>query len=70
MKPLEGGDKAVALFNRSEAEYPITVDFKSVGFDGPVHARDLWSQKDLGNLNDSYTAVVPKHGVVMLRLSK
>jgi alpha-galactosidase len=70
MKPLEGGDKAVALFNRSEAEYPITVDFKSVGFDGPVHARDLWSHKDLGTLNDSYTAVVPKHGVVMLRLSK
>ena len=38
-KPLEGGAKAVALFNRSEAEYPITVNFKSVGFDGPVHAR-------------------------------
>jgi len=69
-KPLEGGDKAVALFNRSEAEYPITVDFKSVGFDGPVHARDLWSHKDLGTLNGSYTAVVPKYGVVMLRLSK
>jgi alpha-galactosidase len=70
MKPLEGGDKAVALFNRSEAEYPITVDLKSVGFDGPVHARDLWSHKDLGTLNGSYTAVVPKYGVVMLRLSK
>ena len=70
MKPLEGGDKAVALFNRSEAECPITVEFNSVGFDGPVHARDLWSHKDLGTLNGSYTAVVPKHGVVMLRLSK
>ncbi|MES2223122.1 MAG: glycoside hydrolase family 27 protein [Acidobacteriota bacterium] len=69
-KPLEGGDKAVALFNRSEAEYPITVDFKSVGFDGPVHASDLWAHKDLGTLNDSYTVVVPKYGVVMLRLSK
>ena len=70
MKPLEGGDKAVALFNRGEAEYPITVDFKSVGFDGPVHARDLWSHKDLGTLDGSYTATVPKYGVVMLRLSK
>ncbi len=69
-KPLEGGAKAVALFNRSEAEYPITVDFKSVGFDGPVHARDLWSHKDLGTLDGSYTATVPKDGVVMLRLSK
>jgi alpha-galactosidase len=70
MKPLEGGAKAVALFNRSEAEYPITVEFKSVGFDGPVHARDLWSHKDLGTLDGSYTAMVPKYGVVMLRLSK
>lgn len=70
MKPLAGGAKAVALFNRSEAEYPITVQFKSVGFDGAVHARDLWSHKDLGTLQNSYTAMVPKHGVVMLRLSK
>jgi alpha-galactosidase len=70
MKPLEGGAKAVALFNRSEAEYPITVNFKSVGFDGPVHARDLWSHKDLGALDSSYTVTVPKYGVVMLRLSK
>ncbi len=70
MKPLEGGAKAVALFNRSEAEYPITVQLKDVGFDGAVHARDLWSHKDLGTLHGSYTAMVPHYGVVMLRLSK
>ncbi|MHB1936363.1 MAG: glycoside hydrolase family 27 protein [Acidobacteriaceae bacterium] len=70
MKPLAGGAKAVALFNRSEAEYPITVNFKDVGFDGAVHARDLWSHQDLGMLHNSYTAMVAKHGVVMLRLSK
>ena len=70
MKTLEGGAKAVALFNRSEAAYPITVYFKDVGFDGAVHARDLWAHKDLSTLQGSYTAVVPRHGVVMLRLSK
>lgn len=70
MRPLAGGAKAVALFNRSESAYPITVQFKSVGLDGAVHARDLWSHKDLGTLHNSYTALVPKHGVVMLRLSK
>ena len=70
MKPLVGGAKAVALFNRSESAYPITVQFKAVGFDGAVHARDLWSGKDLGTLHGSYTAVVPKHGVVMLKLSR
>ncbi len=70
MKPLAGGAKAVALFNRSEADYPITVQLKAVGFGGAVHARDLWAHKDLGTLRGSYTTVVPKHGVVMLRLSK
>jgi alpha-galactosidase len=70
MKPLKDGSRAVALFNRSESVYPITVQLSSVGFDGPVHARDLWAHKDLGTLHGSYTAVVPKHGAVMLRLSR
>lgn len=70
MKPLSGGAKAVALFNRSESVYPITVHLQDVGFSGPVKARDLWAHKDLGTLQGSYTAVVPRHGVVMLRISQ
>ncbi len=70
MKPLQGGAKAVALFNRDDFPYPITVQLKSVGFEGSVHARDLWSHKDIGTLQGSYTATVPSHGVVMLRLSR
>ena len=70
VKPLSGGAKAVALFNRSEAAYPITVQLKDVGFNGSAKARDLWAHKDLGTLNGSYTATVPRHGVVMLRISE
>lgn len=70
MKPLQGGDRAVALFNRSRYAYPITLQLKRVGFDGAVNARDLWAHKSLGTLRDSYTTTVPSHGVVMLRLSK
>lgn len=70
MKPLSGGARAVAMFNRSRYPYPITVHLKDVGFDGPVHAHDLWSHKNLGTIHGSHTAVVPAHGVVMLRLSK
>ena len=70
MKPLEGGAKAVALFNRAEFPYPITVHLKDVGIHGAVQARDLWAHKDLGTIRNSYTANVPAHGVVMLRLSK
>lgn len=70
MKPLSGGARAVALFNRGGFPYPITLHLKDIGFDGPARARDLWQHKDLGLLHDSYTAVVPKHGVVLLKLSK
>jgi alpha-galactosidase len=72
MKPLSGGAKAVALFNYvidDEAE-PLTLKFKDVGFNGPVHARDLWAHKDLGILQDFYTVTVPQGGVVMLKIWK
>ena len=67
-KPLSHGEKAVALFNRGTTAYPITFHLRQVGYSHPVHARDLWAHKDVGVIQDSYTAVVPSHGVVMLRL--
>jgi alpha-galactosidase len=32
--------------------------------------RDLWEHKDLGEVQGSYTAEVPRHGVVLLMASK
>jgi hypothetical protein len=45
------------------------VNFSQVGFSGAVTARDLWAAKDLGRI-DHYQAVVPGHGVVLLRVSR
>lgn len=70
MKPLDHKAKAVALFNRGPLAEPITVQFKDLGISGPVRGYDLWAHKDLGILKDSYTATVPRHGVVMVRLSR
>jgi alpha-galactosidase len=70
MKPLSDGSKAIALFNfvtDDEAE-PLTLKFKDVGFNEPVHVRDLWAHKDLGVLRESYTVTAPQGGVVMLRI--
>ena len=69
-KPLKGGDKAVGLFNRNDSTLPITVKLSDVGFAGGAKARDIWQAKDLGKIQGSYTATVPGHGVVLLRLSK
>jgi hypothetical protein len=32
-------------------------------------ARDVWGKKDFA-LGESYSTMVPKHGVVLLRISK
>jgi alpha-galactosidase len=69
-KPLVGGDKAVALFNRDDTSLPITLKLSEVGFTSGAKARDIWAAKDLGRLNGTYTVTVPRHGVVLLRLSR
>jgi alpha-galactosidase len=69
-KPLQGGAKAVALFNRDDTALPITLKLSDVGFVGGAKAHDIWAAKDLGKLQGSYTATVPRHGVVLLRLTK
>jgi alpha-galactosidase len=69
-KRLADGSEAVGLFNRGESELKITFDFKAIGISGQAKLRDLWLHKDVGVAKDSYTATVPKHGVVMLKVSK
>ena len=67
-KPLSGGAVAVGLVNQLESPTHVTVRLADVGISGEAQARDLWEHKDLGAVRGSYTAVVPAHGIVMLRL--
>ena len=67
-KPLSGGAVAVGLFNRGESKNPMTLEFKNVGLKGAVKVRDLWGHKDLGSFSTSYTAEVPRHGAVLIKL--
>ena len=34
-----------------------------------LKARDLWAHQDVTISRDQYTATVPKHGVVLLKVS-
>jgi alpha-galactosidase len=65
---LEDGSKAVGLFNRGEKETKVTALWNDLSLTGKQKVRDLWRQEDLGNYSDRYTASVPEHGVVMLRM--
>ena len=67
-KPLSGGEVAVGLVNQLTSPTHVTVKLADVGINGEAQARDLWEHRDLGVVKGSYTAVVPGHGVVMLRL--
>jgi len=68
MKPLADGSKAVGLFNRSEGSLPMSVRFADVEVGRTAHVRDLWARKDMGAFTESYTADVPKHGVVLVKV--
>ena len=67
-KQLADGSKAVGVFNRHATALSIPVDFKQLGFRKPVRVRDIWQAKEIGSMKDSYTVIVPPHGVVLLRV--
>ncbi|MCK4888067.1 MAG: glycoside hydrolase family 27 protein, partial [Planctomycetes bacterium] len=67
-KELYDGSIAVGMFNRAEIPQKITFSLKDLNLKGRYKARDLWRQKNLGTIKDSYSAKVPRHGVKLLRL--
>jgi alpha-galactosidase len=68
MKPLADGSKAVGLFNRQRNTEQMTVNLTLLGVDGEASVRDLWLKKDLGTVSGKFSAYVPSHGVVMVRI--
>jgi alpha-galactosidase len=70
MRPLKGGDIAVGMFNRDDQPADISVTWDSLGVAGrKVQARDLWKHAAVAVLGNKYTANIPTHGVVMLRVT-
>ena len=69
-RALAGGAYAVALFNRAKDDAQMSLKWSDVGVNGkPRKARDLWSHSDVKIGGADYSATVPGHGVVLLRLS-
>ena len=69
-KRMADGSVAVALLNRGESATDITANWSDIGVpSGSATVRDLWEHADKGSHSGSYTASVPSHGVVMLRIA-
>lgn len=69
-KNLEDGSKAVGLFNRGMRPATVGLQRSDLNISGDYTIRDVWKQEDIGPLGESYSAVVPSHGVKLLRIYK
>ena len=69
VKELADGNKAVGLFNVSDKPATLTCDWKQAKLTGKQNLRDLWRQKDLGTFSDTYSAEIPSHGCLLLKVS-
>jgi alpha-galactosidase len=67
-RPLAGGGKAIAFFNRSSAPEPITLHLDQAGV-AQLNLHDVWADRDVLPVEGAYTATVPAHGTVLLRAS-
>jgi alpha-galactosidase len=69
-KPLVDGTVAVGVVNVGLAEITVTVKASDLGLSGQVKsARDLWAHTNVAFRDGVYSAKVPSHGVLMLRVS-
>lgn len=70
VRPLFDGSKAVCLFNISTQHTKIKLNWSDIKIAGPQTIRDVWRQTDIGKYDKVFEADVPKHGVLLLKLTK
>jgi alpha-galactosidase len=68
---MKDGSRAVVLLNRGASEAEISVSWEDLGYPAHLSAavRDLWAKKDLGKSTGTFSARIPSHAVVMLRVA-
>ncbi|HEV2455140.1 MAG TPA: putative Ig domain-containing protein [Verrucomicrobiae bacterium] len=69
IKNLANGGHALGLCNGAETAADMTATWSQCALGSSQRVRDAWRELDLGDYADSFTARVPPHGVILLRLS-
>lgn len=67
-RPLADGTYAVGLFNRSPEPVRMQLPLATLGLAGAQPVRDIWQQKDLPRATGTFSTMVPRHGVVFVRV--
>jgi alpha-galactosidase len=70
VKPLADGSVAVGVVNLGTSAANATIKPGDLGFRNVKGARDLWAHADVSFKADGYSAMVPSHGVLLLRVVK
>jgi len=70
-KWLQGGDVAVALFNRGREAKEVGVAWTELGLGAAAapQVRDLWTKEDHGAVKTVFSTAVPSHAVVFIRVT-
>jgi alpha-galactosidase len=68
VRRLDGGDRAVAIFNRGAAPAAVNVQWASLKMSPPTAVRDLWTHQDEHFTGAEHSVTVPSHAVVMWRV--
>jgi alpha-galactosidase len=82
LRPLQGGDWAVCFLNRSKDPKKLSFDWSKESMMDSVtnmtldahsttyNLYDVWQKKPIGKTSSPFSATIPSHDVVVLRLKK
>ena len=68
-RPLNDGSWAIGLFNLGEEQQSISITWDKLSISGKQIVRNLWKQKDMGIFDNGYTANVPSHGTIFIKIT-
>jgi len=64
------GTWAVALFNRTDSDAPISFNWSNIGMKANrATVKDIWTGATVPNLATGYSVVVPSHGTALLKVT-
>ena len=69
VKELEGGSKAIGIFNTSDKSDVIRFHWNELLLSPSQKVIDLWRQKDLGIFNGMFSTRVAAHGVTLIKIT-
>lgn len=70
VKDLEDGGKAAGIFNLNNKSQEISINMAEIGLKGMQSIRDIWRQKNIGESDNKFSATIPAHGVVLIKLTE